>query len=255
MKTKLKSMYGWTLILLLFLSLFTSYYRQEFPTALIVAIVTASILDLAIKKILKKSLGFPYSAIITGIIIGSVAQFHVDLIIVVVASIIAIGSKFVIKIKGKHIFNPAVLGLLISFILFSSGDEWWVAVGYNFLGYTIILTPILILVNYKAMKLGVSLPFILITAILYFATFILPLNLEGAINLFYTIPYYFVFIMVSEPKTSPHTLKQQIVFGVSVAVLSFVFMQYGILYYQLIALLIGNLGFSLYRFKVNSKTI
>ena len=239
-------MYGWTLIILLFLSIFTSVYRQEFPLGLLVAVLVSCLLDLGIKKLLKKSLAFPYSAFITGLIIGSVAQFSAPLWVIVVASIVAIGSKHLIKIKKQHIFNPATLGLLVAFFIFSSGDEWWASIAYNFFGYSIILTPLLILANYRAGKLAVSIPFLVVIGALFVGSGLIPLS-SGAPTIVYSLPFFFGFIMVSEPKTSPYQFKEQLAFGVGLAVLTFVFMFYSVLYYPFLALLIGNFGFAVYR--------
>ena len=92
------SMYGWTIVLLVFLSLAASYSKHSFPTNLVVAVIVSSALDILIKKlILKRRFKFPYSAFITGIIIGSIAQFNSSVWIVIAASITAISSKFAIR--------------------------------------------------------------------------------------------------------------------------------------------------------------
>ncbi len=242
-------MYGWAIILIIILAGTGSYIKNAVPVNLILAVVVCCVLDLAIKKALKKNLKFPASAFITGLIIGSVAQFAAPLWVVLIASVLAIGSKFVIRLKGQHIFNPATLGLLIAFLIFSSGDEWWSSVPFSVGGISILLTPLLILPNYKALKLGVSLPFLAAIGILFYATAYIPFvaSISGAVDFLYALPYFFVFIMVSEPKTSPYDLKEQIVFGVLLGTLTFTLLFYSVQYYMLIALLIGNLGFVIYR--------
>ncbi len=247
----LKSMYGWTILLLVFLSIVATYTKHAFPTNLVVAIIVSTALDILIKKlILKRSLGFPYSAFITGIIIGSIAQFSSPVWIVVIASIIGVCSKFVIRLNGSHIFNPATLGLLVSLFIFSSGDEWWAAVSYNVSGVVIPLSAILILANYKSGKLGVSLPFLLVMGILSYSTGFIPISsptLSGILNFIYGMPFYFGFIMVSEPRTSPYGFKQQAVFGILVAILTFVFSFYNLKFALFIVLLTGNLVYALHR--------
>ncbi len=245
----LNSMYGWVIVLLIVLVGVGSYIKHAIPINLIVAVIVCSVLDLVIKLVLKKNLKFPASAFITGLIIGSVAQFAAPVWIVLLASVLAIGSKFVIRLKNQHIFNPATFGLLISLFLLSSGDEWWTSVTFGVSGFSILLTPLLILPNYKALKLGVSLPFLLVTGILFYATSYVPFvaTASGFLDFMYALPYFFVFVMVSEPKTSPYKLREQIVFGVLVAALTFVLLFFGVKYYLLISLLVGNLGFSIFR--------
>lgn len=252
-----QSMYVWTILLLAFLAVVASYARDAFPTNLLVAVIAAAVLDVGIKKIvLKRKISAPLSAIITGIIIGSIAPFNASPLIVIIAASLAILSKFIIRFKDLHIFNPAALGLVISLFLFSLGDEWWAAVGYNVFGYAITLTPLLIFANYRAMKLKVSLPFLLTVAVLSHLTGIIRLNSfdpADTLRFLVALPYYFGFIMVSEPRTSPYQTKEQISFGVSVAVLTVILTLYSVAYALFLALLIGNLGYALYRSKTRKE--
>lgn len=244
------SMYPVTGFLLLLCAAVSSYAIRTFPVNLIIAITACALLDLAIKKLfLKRELKFPSSAVISGIIIGSIAPLNAPVIAVLVAAAVAIVSKYLIRIKGRHIFNPATLGLLIALSLFKLGDMWWAAAGINVLGFAIPLTLILIIANYKAGKLKVAVPFLLATAVLYAATqFVsVPLTAMGLLSFFASMPYYFAFIMLSEPRTSPNVPKEQVVFGVAVALLVFLLDFSHAKYPFFIALLAGNLAYSLYR--------
>ena len=40
----------------------------------------------------------------------------------VLGALVAIGSKFLFRIKGKHIFNPANIGIVVAVLL--TGDAW-----------------------------------------------------------------------------------------------------------------------------------
>ena len=244
------NMYAWVIVFLLLIAAAASFNFGTFPVNLVVAIAAASVFDLAIKKFwLKKELAFPFSAFITGTIIGSIASRTAPIYVVLLAVLVAIASKHVLRLKDRHVFNPAALGLLIGLALFGLGDEWWAATSFQALGATILLTPLLILPNWRAMKLRVSLSFLLTTSVLFVATGQLgtgnPTDLLT--NLFYALPYYFAFIMVSEPKTSPYDFKEQVAFGTGVALLHFAFLQYGVQYYLLTSLLAGNLLYSLYK--------
>jgi Na+-translocating ferredoxin:NAD+ oxidoreductase RnfD subunit len=213
-----------------------------------------SALDVVIKKFFfKKDFNFPFSALITGIIIGSIAPFNSSPLVILLASVASIVSKFLIRIKGFHIFNPATFGLFISLFIFNLGDQWWAAESFNFYGFVLNFTPILIIANYKASRLNVAIPFLLTISILSYSTgFIKPhyLAINDIISSLFSLPYYFAFIMVSEPKTSPFRKNEQIIYGVSVAILSFILAFYGVKYSLLIALLIGNLVYALYRNKI-----
>ena len=167
-----KSMYSVTILLLLLLAAVASYNLRVFPAALVVAIAACCALDLLIVRVfLKKGFRFPYSGFISGTIIGSIAPLNAPLAAILVAAAVAIISKYAIRIKGHHVFNPATLGLLVSLGLFRLGDVWWAAAaGFNVGVLFVPLTLFLIIANLKADKLKVSIPFLFATAILFAAT-------------------------------------------------------------------------------------
>ena len=247
------SMYFWAIVLLLLCAAASSFAIKAFPTILVIAVAACSLLDIATKGfVLKKGFKFSASAAISGIIIGSIAPFTLSvtaIAAVLAASVVAIASKYIIKIKGRHIFNPATLGLLASLSLFRLGDEWWAASGFNLAGFAFPVTFLLIIANYKAGKLKVSIPFLVVTSVLYAATqFIkVPFTAYGLLTFFTSLPFYFAFIMLSEPKTSPNVRREQIVFGVALAVVVFALDSQHVRFPFFIALLAGNLAFALYR--------
>jgi Na+-translocating ferredoxin:NAD+ oxidoreductase RnfD subunit len=248
------SMYLWTIFLLSFLAVTVSYKYRLFPVNLLLAILATSTLDVIIKKfLLKRDFDFPFSAIITGIIIGSIAPFNSSPLVILLASVASIVSKFLIRIKGFHIFNPATFGLFVSLFTFNLGDQWWAAESFNLNGFFFNLTPLLVIANYKARRLYVAIPFLLTISILSYSTgFIKPhsLAINDIASSLFAFPYYFAFIMVSEPKTSPAKKNEQIIFGICVAILSFILTFYGVKYSLLIALLLGNFAYALYRNKI-----
>src|SRR2546428_4528770 len=97
----LKSMYFSAILFLLIQDAFASFFIQNaWPVNLFVAILTATLIDLFVKKYyLKKKLMFPSSAFITGTIVGSIAPFSSSPLVVIVASAIGILSKFFIRTK------------------------------------------------------------------------------------------------------------------------------------------------------------
>lgn len=250
LRSCIASMYPVTCFLLLLLAAVASYNLRAFPMPLFAAIAACALLDLAVKKLfLKREPRFPSSAVITGIIIGSIAPFDSPLHVVIAASVVAIASKYLLRIKGRHVFNPATLGLLVALSLFRLGDVWWAAAGISFSGFAIPLTLILIIASYMAGKLKVAIPFLIIAAVLYAATEFAnaPLTAAGMLSFFASMPYYFAFIMLSEPKTSPNTPLEQIAFGVAVAILVFALGYSHVKYAFFTALLAANLAYSVYR--------
>lgn len=251
MGTEVPSMYAWTMLLLSALATLESYLYHQIPFNLLVSVTVAAVFDILIKKFyLKKSTNFPYSAIISGLIIGSIAPIDSPIVLGAAAAAVAVLSKFFIRIKNMNLFNPAALGLLISLFLFSQGDQWWAANGYNIAGYIIPFSIVLLISNYKARKLAVSASFLV-------PSFIIGLVLTAVSNVQITpfiilssllqLNFFYAFIMVSEPKTSPFRRTEQIIFGVAVAILAYLFSLYGVMFSLLLSLLLANMGFALWK--------
>ena len=183
--------------------------EKTLPTIL-VAVSTAAVLDVLIEKLFGKKWAFPYSGIISGLIVGSIVSFEDPLYVPLAAAAITIVSKHILKYRSYHIFNPASFGLLVTFILFYKSDSWWAAVP--------ALIPFLVIISWKIRRLWISLPFLLAFVLLTYSTNNLRLQtFADALSL----PYYFAFIMAVEPKTTPSIRNQQILFGISLAVLVF----------------------------------
>lgn len=255
-----RSMYYVTIATLLVVAVVESIGRG-FPVNLVVAVLTTSILDVTIKRLwLKRTPAIPLSAIITGLIIGSVSV-NAPVLGAFMASVLAIFSKFVIRLKGSHIFNPAVFGVVVSQFASPAAHgpvahgSSQVVEGFGVGGLTVNLwlVPLLIFANLRAKKLWISIPFLAATAILYYFTELASLNslnIQDMSKFLGILPYYFAFIIVSEPKTSPYTKKEQVVFAVGIAVFSvlplliFGFYSHVV---ALAALLLGNLIYATYR--------
>ncbi len=240
-------MYVVTIILLILLAAASSYSLGIFPYSLILAVAVAASAELLASRFyLKHRLRIPFSAIITGLIIGSIAPPNAYLV-VITASMAAILSKLFIKVKSVNIFNPATVGLLAALAVFSVGDQWWAASNYNIFGMALTLAPILIISAYEARRLTASLAFIAATFVM--AALLNGTGLAAAAILAYAlgINYYFAFIMLSDPKTSPSKKSVQLAYGVSMALLVLGLSIFRVSYAFLVALLIGNLFYALYR--------
>lgn len=238
-------------------------FDRGFPVNAVVAVFTTSVLDIGLKKFwLKRPFTMPLSAIITGLIIGTVSV-NAPILGTFIAAILAILSKFIIRWKSSHIFNPAVSGVVTVQLLNPAAHGGGsmahgvsqVVQGFGPGGFavTLWLVPLLLFANWQANKLWVAIPFLMVSAVLYQFTGLTTLNslnLQDTFKFLEPLPYYFAFIIVSEPKTSPWAKNEQIIFGVGIAVLSvlplivFGFYSHVI---SLVALLLGNLTYSAYR--------
>lgn len=138
------------------------------------------------------------------------------------AAVIAIGSKFIIRVRGKHVFNPANVALVA---LMLSSDQAWVSSGQwgsatlSALG----LACLGMLVLTKARRAETTIAFIVAYALLLTGRAFwlgdpmsIPLHQlqNGALLIF-------AFFMISDPKTSPNTAIGRIAFGSLVATIAY----------------------------------
>lgn len=139
------------------------------------------------------------------------------------AAVIAIGSKFLIRVAGKHIFNPANIGI-VSMILLT--DQAWTTPGQwgPVLIGAFAMAGLGLLVTSKAARADVPLLFMGFYAALLFGRALwlgdplaIPLlNLQsGALLLF-------AFFMISDPMTTPDGLKGRVLFCALTALIAYI---------------------------------
>ncbi len=139
------------------------------------------------------------------------------------AAIISIASKYIIRIRGKHIFNPSALGIVAAISL--TGDAWispgqW---GSNM----VILFGVLSLgfiVTTRVQKLDVSLAFLGTFGVLLFARQIIYLGwpMDYFIQSISTGSLLlFSFFMITDPRTTPNHTMARIIWSIVVAAVAF----------------------------------
>jgi|SRR5437868_8972062 len=143
--------------------------------------------------------------------------------IAALAAVISIASKYIIRINGKHIFNPSALGIVA--VLYFTGDAWispgqW---GSNI----VILFAVLclgVIVTTRVQKLDVSLAFLGTFAGLMYARQILYLGwpMDYFVQSISTGSLLlFSFFMITDPKTTPNHTVARIMWSMAVAAVAF----------------------------------
>jgi Na+-transporting NADH:ubiquinone oxidoreductase subunit NqrB len=146
----------------------------------------------------------------------------------ILAGVIAVLSKYLLRWKGKHIFNPANFGLVIVSLLFGAA---WISPGQW--GAAPVLAILLIglggIVTGKAKRWDVSLGLLGFYAALIFGRALwlgdplaIPIHQmqSGALLVF-------AFFMISDPKTTPDARAGRLVFAALVASVGFA-IQFGL---------------------------
>lgn len=153
--------------------------------------------DLFLSKIIKKKYISPKSALISGVIVSGILDYHQSWFVLVIFSLLPIFSKHLIKCNGHHIFNPANFSLTIATL---SGLPLTWNIEANI--YIIIVCGIYIVYTLKK-----------IPHICGFLVFFTGLFLIQGVNPLLLISWFFIFIMLIEPKTSGYGILRGFIFG------------------------------------------
>ncbi len=162
----------------------------------------------------------PRSALISALSLTLLARAASPWSLAALATI-AISSKFLIRYRGKHVFNPTALALAVGSML---GWSWlspgqWGGVAWG----ALLLAGLGGLVAYRAARADVSLAFLGAYSLLVLARALwlgdpwtIPLHQLGNGALL-----VFTFFMISDPKTTPDSRSARLVFGALVALGAF----------------------------------
>ena len=159
------------------------------------------------------------SALISGLSLCLLCRTN-SLWLVVITAVITIASKFILRWKGKHLFNPTNFGLMT--MMLATDGEVWVSPGQwgNIAFFAFLMACLGGLVVMRARRADVALAFIfcwsglLIGRSLYLGEpLTIPLHRlqNGALLLF-------TFFMISDPRTTPDSRAGRMVFAALVAV-------------------------------------
>jgi Na+-transporting NADH:ubiquinone oxidoreductase subunit NqrB len=169
----------------------------------------------------------PKSAMISGLSLCLLCRTNFAAV-AVLAAVVTISSKFMVRWKGKHIFNPTNFGLVFLMLL---GAPVWVSPGQwgNVAFFGFLMACLGGLVVNRAARSDVTYAFLLSFAALQFGRaawamqrWQVPIHrLEsGALLLF-------AFFMISDPKTTPNSRAGRILFACLVTALAG-FIQFGL---------------------------
>jgi len=163
----------------------------------------------------------PLSALITSLSLTLLLRTDV-LMLAMLAATVAISSKFLIRVRDKHVFNPANAALVALMLI---SDKAWVSSGQwgsAAIG-SLALACLGFLVLTRARRAETTIAFLATYAVLLTARALwlgdplgIPLHQlqNGALLIF-------AFFMISDPKTSPNSPAGRIIFGSMVAAVAY----------------------------------
>lgn len=176
------------------------------------------------------------SALITGFILAflfSPPDDVVGFVKLALVAVIAMASKYVIAPRGRHIFNPAAIAVVIASISGLAYAGWWVA--------TPAMIPLTLVVGFlilrRTQKHFVALVFVAAACAL--------LLVQGTdpVTALVSWPLFFIgAIMLTEPLTLPPRVSQQYAVAALTGILMTLPLQYGrVTMTPALALVIGNI--------------
>ncbi|MBU1932131.1 RnfABCDGE type electron transport complex subunit D [Patescibacteria group bacterium] len=216
-----KSIKTQLIIFLCAFALYLSFKDKDaiFLLAILIAVISAIGIESLILFLKNKKITVTGSSVISGLIIGYVLSFDNPWWIFILASALAICSKYLIRANKKHLFNPAAFGIFLTLILFGASTQWRGAYLWH------ILLPFGLYFAYKVRKFKVLIGYGLAALGLFGVQALL--QRTPLLNIFGYLSYFYIFIMVIEPKTMPLKPKGQLIFGIGIAVLIFILTEAG----------------------------
>ncbi len=214
----------------------------------VAAAAAALAFDALVAKALGRKVLFSTGGLITGLIISDVLSGLVSIPSVILTTLIALASKHLLKRGRKPLFNPAAVGLTISALVFSNAQNWWASMPLVPMWTLMVMLAVGIFVAVRVNKYLQVLTFLGS----YFSLLIIMASLHAGIasatpsdalrEPFLNAALFFGFFMLTDPPTTPATIKQQLGFAVVVAFIAVaVFIKMGGLVYLFIGLMAGNL--------------
>lgn len=222
-------------VFLALFALYLSFINKDtlFLSGLGISLIAAISADSFITYVKTKKTIITESSVVSGLIIGYVISTDQPWWLIALTSIMAIASKHLIRFKARHIFNPAGFGILIAAFLLGVSTEWKGA----YLWYIIIPFGIYFVFKIKRQEIIAS---YFISSFLLFGCQAIA-HRVNIFNIFEYLNYFFIFIMLIEPMTTPVKPAGKIFFGTGVAILIFIFYTIGVKEAEILSLLCLNL--------------
>jgi glycine betaine catabolism B len=163
----------------------------------------------------------PESTYITALILTLIVA-PVDIgqspIFLLLSCLIAIISKYVLAYKNKHLFNPAAFGVALASLAGAGAAAWWVGNSNPWFMGSVLIGGLLIVRKLQRFDLVLTFGVVAVMVILIIGGFS---NILSSVRLalFETPLFFFAFVMLTEPLTTPPTRALRIYYGALVGLL------------------------------------
>jgi Na+-translocating ferredoxin:NAD+ oxidoreductase RnfD subunit len=219
---------------------------------ILAAILTSAVIEVALTFRQSRAFVWPASAMLTGSgvalilrVVGTPADepwtTYAWYIFAGVAAL-SLLSKYVIRYRGSHVFNPSNIGLVLAFIVLGSSrveplDFWWAPLNvWMIVAYAVIITGgLLITRRLKLLELAATYWIVLTLGVALLASSGHCMTAQWSFTPVCGVDFWrvivtspevliFLFFMITDPKTVPAGRVGRIVFAFLVAVMSVLLM-------------------------------
>lgn len=212
---------------------------------LVSATVVAMLLDAPLIRWRDGQWSIPDGALLTGMLVGVVLSPHATWWVAAGTAALAIGAKHALRVKRANVLNPAAAGLVASYYLFDSGQNWWGALPDLPSMWLLLLGATAAFMAWRLNKLPLVLAllgvhFVLATSATYVVDPVRLAELYRAPDL--QMVLFFAGFMATDPPTSPPKASDQLTYGAIAAAAGFgLYLANGAVYFLLGGLLVANL--------------
>ena len=199
------------------------------PWQVALTVTAAVLLDMTLHRLFRASPAlFPLSALITGLSLGILVNYAHGLWLALVPIVFAIASKYLFTYRGRHLYNPALFGVVASLLLgdgmISESPAYQWGGTYAAIAFVVTLGLLLFVLPVRRGALIVSFLafyFIALGMRAWLTRWHMPVEtwFMGAL----TSPafYLFTFFMITDPQTSPDSRRGQVLMAFGIVAVDF----------------------------------
>ena len=156
------------------------------------------------------------SSVISGLILSLIIapdKPYIALPFLLWAAFFAIASKYMLAIRGKHVFNPAALGVAATALFMGHSATWWIGGNVPMLPFVLVGG---FLIVRKIRRTDLVLAFLASALLSTLAPIILSggaIIAASSTFIIHTPLFFFAFVMITEPMTTPPRRLGRILYG------------------------------------------
>jgi len=204
------------------------------PVQILIVVLATCALDMLLHRAIKGRWLFPLSAAITGLSLAILVNYSHGLWLPLIPPFLAVASKYLLTVNGRHVYNPSLFGLVLAIWL---GSEMISpAPAYQWGGYPavaiFIVTAAVLMFALKIRRTPLIVSFLIFYTInLAIRAWLMRWHVPPETLFFGTLSspafYLFAFFMITDPATSPKTPRGQIAMSFGICTIDLFLQQYG----------------------------